>query len=163
MRRLDSITDSTGKFQGSSEGQGRLACCSPWRHKELDTTQRLNNNNKNITHMHLFPYLSISSSVRQQKIQLTLCSIYNAPENMLRHNIEQFHLNLITAKSYCYYFPYSTREAMNSVRLNTLLVFIQQVAELEYEPWQLVFSVHTLKTCDILKISIPIFQSFCQG
>ena len=30
---------------------------------ELDTTQRLNNN-KNITHMHLFPYFSISSSVR---------------------------------------------------------------------------------------------------
>lgn len=24
-------------------------------------------------------------------------------------------------------------------------MFIQQVAELEYEPWQLVFSVHTLK------------------
>ena len=29
-----------------SEGQGRLTCCSPWGHKELDTTGRLNNNNK---------------------------------------------------------------------------------------------------------------------
>ena len=28
---------------GYSEGQGRLACCSPWGHKELDTTERLNN------------------------------------------------------------------------------------------------------------------------
>ena len=27
------------------EGQGSLACCSPWGHKELDTTERLNNNN----------------------------------------------------------------------------------------------------------------------
>ena len=27
-----------------SEGQGRLTCCSPWGHKELDTTGRLNNN-----------------------------------------------------------------------------------------------------------------------
>ena len=27
------------------EGQGRLACCSPWGHKELDTTERLNNKN----------------------------------------------------------------------------------------------------------------------
>ena len=24
--------------QGDSEGQGSLACCSPWDHKELDTT-----------------------------------------------------------------------------------------------------------------------------
>ena len=24
------------------EGQGSLACCSPWGHKELDTTDRLN-------------------------------------------------------------------------------------------------------------------------
>ena len=28
------------------EGQGSLACCSPWGHKELDMTQQLNNNNK---------------------------------------------------------------------------------------------------------------------
>ena len=30
---------------GDSEGQGSLACCSPWGCKELDTTERLNNNN----------------------------------------------------------------------------------------------------------------------
>ena len=24
------------------DGQGSLACCSPWGHKELDTTERLN-------------------------------------------------------------------------------------------------------------------------
>ena len=29
--------------QGDSEGQGSLACCCPWGHKELDTTERLNN------------------------------------------------------------------------------------------------------------------------
>ena len=29
-----------------SEGQRRLACCSPWGHNELDTTQQMNNNNK---------------------------------------------------------------------------------------------------------------------
>ena len=27
-----------------SEGQGSLECCSPWGHKELDTTEHLNNN-----------------------------------------------------------------------------------------------------------------------
>ena len=25
----------------NSEGQGSLACCSPWGHKELDTTEQL--------------------------------------------------------------------------------------------------------------------------
>ena len=28
----------------NSEGQGSLACCSPWSHKESDTTEWLNNN-----------------------------------------------------------------------------------------------------------------------
>ena len=31
---------------GNGEGQGNLACCGPWGHKELDTTEQLNNNNK---------------------------------------------------------------------------------------------------------------------
>jgi len=30
---------------GDDEGQGSLACCSPWGRKESDTTERLNNNN----------------------------------------------------------------------------------------------------------------------
>ena len=30
---------------GDGEGQGSLACCSLWGHKESDTTERLNNNN----------------------------------------------------------------------------------------------------------------------
>ena len=28
---------------GVGDGQGGLACCSPWGHKESDMTQRLNN------------------------------------------------------------------------------------------------------------------------
>ena len=28
---------------GDGEGQESLACCSPWGHKELDTTESLNN------------------------------------------------------------------------------------------------------------------------
>ena len=35
-----------GQTAGDGEGQGGLACCSPWGHKELDMTGRLNNNNK---------------------------------------------------------------------------------------------------------------------
>ena len=32
---------------GDGEGQGSLACCSPWDCKELDMTERLNSNNNN--------------------------------------------------------------------------------------------------------------------
>ena len=37
---------------GDSEGQGSLACCSPWDHKELDMTEWLNNN-KEIYRYHM--------------------------------------------------------------------------------------------------------------
>ena len=32
---------------GDGEGQGSLACCRPWGHKESDTTERLKSNNMN--------------------------------------------------------------------------------------------------------------------
>ena len=28
---------------GHGDGQGSLVCCSPWGHRELDTTERLSN------------------------------------------------------------------------------------------------------------------------
>ena len=31
---------------GVGDGQGSLACCSPWGCKELDMTEQLNNNNR---------------------------------------------------------------------------------------------------------------------
>ena len=43
---LDGITDlmdmSLSQLQEVGDGQGSLACCSPWGRKELDTTERLN-------------------------------------------------------------------------------------------------------------------------
>ena len=30
------------KAPGVGDGQGSLACCSPWGHKESDTTEQLN-------------------------------------------------------------------------------------------------------------------------
>ena len=43
----DGITDamdmSLSKLQEFGDGQGNLVCCSPWGHKESDTTKRLNN------------------------------------------------------------------------------------------------------------------------
>ena len=46
MRWLDGITNTNGhEFEwalGIGDGQGSLACCSPWGHKESDMTEQLN-------------------------------------------------------------------------------------------------------------------------
>ena len=45
MRCLDGITNSMDMSLsklGVGDGQGGLACCSPWSRKELDTIERLN-------------------------------------------------------------------------------------------------------------------------
>ena len=44
-RWLYGITNSMDMFEqalGVGDGQGSLACCSPWGHKELDTREQLN-------------------------------------------------------------------------------------------------------------------------
>ena len=52
MRWLDGITASRldrhdfEQTLGDGEGQGGLACCSPWGHNESDTTEWLENNKK---------------------------------------------------------------------------------------------------------------------
>ena len=49
MRWLDGVTDSMDRslseFQETVRTEN-LACCSPWGHKELNTTEQLNIGNK---------------------------------------------------------------------------------------------------------------------
>ena len=53
-RWLEGITDVTDmRVSKLSElVMGRLACCSPWGHKESDTTERLNSNNTDTPNTH---------------------------------------------------------------------------------------------------------------
>ena len=44
-----------GQTPGDAEGQGGLACCSPWGCKELDMTEWLNNNKSNTQYFSYFP------------------------------------------------------------------------------------------------------------
>ena len=60
------------EFQQTRRQWRSLACCSPWSHKELDTTQQMNNNNNFIIKgMHEFPFWQYESldylSSQQQK------------------------------------------------------------------------------------------------
>ena len=47
---------------GDGEGQGSLACCSPWGCKELDVAVGLNNNYNKIAF--LFPFKKLSRQSR---------------------------------------------------------------------------------------------------
>ena len=62
MRWLDGITDPMGmslsKFRELVDGQGGLACCSPWGLKESDTTERLNWTELNINVSLLFSQIT---------------------------------------------------------------------------------------------------------
>ena len=54
MRWLDGTINSMDEFEQTAgdEGQGSLACCSPWGLKESDMTEQLNSNNFPL-HMYL--------------------------------------------------------------------------------------------------------------
>ena len=59
MRWLDGITDSMDmsliKLQELvGDGQGGLACCSPWGHKESDMTEQLNSTDGGKTENHIW-------------------------------------------------------------------------------------------------------------
>ena len=56
---IDSIDMNLRKL-GDCEGQGNLVCCTPWGHKELDTTYQLDNNKdlNNCVMMQGFAYIN---------------------------------------------------------------------------------------------------------
>ena len=51
---------------GDGEGQGNLACCSPWGHKESDMTEGLSNNKQLIYNIMLVSGVKHSDSYVKQ-------------------------------------------------------------------------------------------------
>ena len=54
---------------GDGEGQGILTRCSPWGHKESDTTEQLNNNNTLCCK--IFVYTKHHNNTRRQELLLS--------------------------------------------------------------------------------------------
>ena len=83
----------TEQTLGDSEGQGSLACCSPWGHKELDLTQWLSNNNSNCPGC---PVLRLCLSMHQfssvAQSYPTLCDPMNRsmPGLPVHHQLPEF-------------------------------------------------------------------------
>ena len=50
-----------GQTLENGEGQGGLACCSPWGRKELDTTWQLNNMFSDVNHFRIWMQSNLSS------------------------------------------------------------------------------------------------------
>ena len=48
---------------GDSEGQGSLACCSPWGCKVLDMTYQLNNNNNLVNEEWLMSLMNLGNKM----------------------------------------------------------------------------------------------------
>ena len=68
---VDSINgDEFEQTQGDSEGQGSLACCSPWGRKELDTTEGRNK-------WYLIPLSSSVSWSLLKFMSIELVTLYN--------------------------------------------------------------------------------------
>ena len=71
---------------GDGEGQGSLACCSPWGQKELDTTEQLNNSDMCLQWMEISLYVCVHACV-------VWCGIYKKTcSTMLKNTVNNLNL-----------------------------------------------------------------------
>ena len=82
---------------GVGDGQGRLACCSLWGHKELDTTEQLNYNNygnsqaetSNIE-VHMQTHKGTLSLINNLQQCLIPSALQESEASRLHHSPEEF-------------------------------------------------------------------------
>ena len=65
--------------RGESEGQGDLACCSPWGCKESDVTERLNKNNTTTQQQTTTKQLKDKSGAWDEHTHMIICKTDNQP------------------------------------------------------------------------------------
>ena len=109
---------------GDGDGQGRLACCSPWGQKESDTTEWLNNSM-------LWPtMLSITSPHEIQNVSQSISC--RSPQRILQAALfyKLWMLQGLTCQGKCLAHG---RFAINTSRMKTLLaVYIITIYTLKY-------------------------------
>ena len=64
---------------GDGEGQGRLVCCCPWGHKELDMTEQLNHSNSLCSPLLSLPYFSSQLWLASPLSFSPVCSVSISP------------------------------------------------------------------------------------
>ena len=79
---------------GDVQGQGRLVCCSPWGHEELDTAEGLNSNN-NIIDLQHYVSSRCATSIQFSSVPQscpTLCDPMNCstPGHPVHHQLLEF-------------------------------------------------------------------------
>ena len=118
MRWLDDITDSMDECEqtsGDSEGQGSLACYSPWGHKELDTTKQLYNTIHTLFKVFMEHSLGYTCSASIQALisqKMKIISMISSNDNTMRLEIKK-----------------KTEKGTNPWRLNNMLLNSQWVTE----------------------------------
>ena len=66
---------------GDGEGQGSLACCSPWSHKQLGTTERMNKSGSScVAHNHCICCILMFLFYRNFLSFRIICRINNSAE-----------------------------------------------------------------------------------
>ena len=91
---------------GVGDGQGGLACCSPWGHKEWDTTEQLNWTEKNIS-IEVFKkqYIYFRKSKIINKVMKQVVMLYEPPH---KTESQQQYRNLLLIETWIYYLQTST-------------------------------------------------------
>ena len=90
MRWLDGITDDEHEFEqapGVGDGQGSLMCCSPWGHKESNTTEGLNLTELKKVRPHLRKVVTLAVLWKVTLVTITLFCPHTSKQNRPCHPV----------------------------------------------------------------------------